>query len=65
MGAQMITQPELEFDRRPRMLVSDNVQEFFALIERSQRGDFVVESVERGDSNAQWIFRVRWPGWNL
>ena len=57
----MTGQPELEFDRRPRQLISDTAAEFQGLCDRATRGEFAIESVERGDGNAQWIFRVRWP----
>ena len=60
-------QPELEFDPRPREIVTDSSAEFFALCERDKAGELVIESIQRGDGNGQWICRVvtTVPGWSL
>jgi len=57
----MTAQPELVFDIRPRLLVSDTAEEFDGVIARAESGEFVIESVQAGENNAQWVFKVRYP----
>ena len=56
----MTAQPELQFDARPRLLVSDSPQEFEGIIARADGGEIIIESIAVGDGNAQWLFGVRW-----
>jgi hypothetical protein len=53
-------QPELAFDPRPRVIVTDTAAEFFALCEREKAGELEFEAVEIGERNGQWVCRVRW-----
>jgi hypothetical protein len=50
-------QPELPFDPRPDLIVTDYASEFFALCARD---DLRIESIERGEGNGQWLCRVKW-----
>jgi len=58
---QITSQPELIFDIRPRLLISDTPDEFEGIIARAACGELVIESVQVGESNAQWVFKVRYP----
>ena len=58
---QMTAQPELIFDIRPRLLVSDTADEFEGIIARAASGEFVIESVQVGEHRAQWVFKVMYP----
>ncbi len=53
-------QPELEFDPRPREIVTDSSEEFFALCARAVAGEFQITAVRVGDGPAQWICEVEW-----
>ncbi len=57
----MTAQPELVFDTRPRLPISDTADEFDGIIARAASGEFVIESVQVGENNAQWVFKVRYP----
>ncbi len=53
-------QPELELDPRPQVIISESGEEFALLCDRARCGEFTIESIQVGDGNGQWIFRVRW-----
>ena len=58
-------QPELTFDAlsrdKPREIVTETSEEFFALCDRQDKGELFIESIEVGKTPAQWICSIRWP----
>ncbi len=45
---------------RPREIITNTDAEFQAVCERQARGEIAIESLSRGEGNAQWRFAVRY-----
>jgi hypothetical protein len=60
----IMTEPSFAFRdlprERPRQIVTENSAEFFSLCDRQKSGEFVIQALELGKGNGQWIVRVRY-----
>jgi len=59
----MTTQRDFAFapKPRPKQIVCNGGEEFFAVCDQQDRGELVIEAVYRGETPAQWVVQVRYP----
>jgi len=62
MACVKINPPDLFADPRPRLIVTDDSSEFWALWDRQETGELRLLSMERGSHNAQWVCWVDYLG---
>ena len=56
-----LIQPDLSFETapdKPRQIVTESSEQFFALCDRAKAGELIIESITVGKGNGLWIAQV-------